>query len=510
MKLNLSTYLPLLFLLALLVTACKDDTLPASPAEEEEAGSGVYVSVVVNTGGSNASRVPTPGEDGDGSQPGTGDENMVHDLTVFFLNDDLNNAETINASAYFSEDEITPEASGNITRYTVQKEIEGLYVGNTYHVLVIANAGDLTNEITDIEGLKNKTFNEVIVTHDTEQWFLMASEKDSGEIEIRANNSEYNPTWVTVNVERMTARVDCAWEDKYEVSGGNMPSEGGNPNQNEKDKVKILGAALVNRYAGDTYAFKRVTDDTDLNTENVNLNYLGDETREYGTTGDASNYVLDPLTISGKNNSDYTYYYMEYVNWDIENDFANPKNNVTSEQEGRTYYCLSYARENINTTEQLSETEENERVGIQKYATGIMFKAQYTPAGFPEGETFYRYMSLNGSGLPLYTAEALMNAFPNTFTKENQSAWGDIDGCDVFLNGWCYYVYWIRHAEDNSGNISPMEYAMVRNNIYQLYVNSISQLGTPEPDSNVEEMDTGVHFQVSEWDRINVEVPNFD
>lgn len=504
MKRNALTYLLLPFLLALLVTACKDDTLPASPAEEEEAGSGVYVSVVVNTGGSNASRVPTPGEDGDlPKQPGTGDENMVHDLTVFFLDDDLNNATTINASAYFSEKEITPEASGNITRYTVQKEIEGLYVGNTYHVLVIANAGDLTNEITDIEGLKNKTFNEVIVTHDTEQWFLMASEKDSGEIEIRANNSEYNPTWVTVNVERMTARVDCAWKDKYEVTSDNMSSDGGNSSQDEKDNVKILGAALVNRYVGNTYAFKRVTNGTDLST----VNYLGDETRENGTTGNASNYVLDPLTVPGKHNSHYTYYYMEYVNWDIENDFANPIGNidVTSEQGGKTYYCLSYARENINTTAQLSETD-----GIQRYATGIMFKAQYTPAGFPEGETFYRYMSLNGSGLTLYTAEALMDAFPDTFTKENQSAWGDIEGCDVFLNGWCYYVYWIRHAEDNSGNISPMEYAMVRNNIYQLYVNSISQLGTPEPDSNVEEINTEVHFQVKPWNIKNIEVPVFD
>ena len=85
-----------------------------------------------------------------------------------------------------------------------------------------------------------------------------------------------------------------------------------------------------------------------------------------------------------------------------------------------------------------------------------------------------------------------------------------VEGCDVFLNGWCYYVYWIRHAEDNSDDISPMKYAMVRNNIYQLYVNRISQLGTPEPDSNVEEINTGVHFQVSEWDRINVEVPDFD
>lgn len=499
MKRNALTYLLLPFLLALLVTACKDDTLPASPAEEEEAGSGVYVSVVVNTGGSNASRVPTPGEDDDLSkQSGTGDENMVHDLTVFFLDDDLNNATTINASAYFSEKEITPEASGNITRYTVQKEIEGLYVGNTYHVLVIANAGDLTNEITDIEGLKNKTFNEVIVTHDTEQWFLMASEKDSGEIEIRANNSEYNQTWVSVDVERMTARVDCAWGNEYEISGNNMPSEGGNPSQNEKDKVKILGAALVNRYAGDTYAFKRVTNNVITLSD---VTYLGDE------AADASNYVLDPLTVPGKHNSHYTYYYMEYVNWDIENDFANPiGNNVTSEQGGRTYYRLSYARENINTTAQLSETD-----GIQRYATGIMFKAQYTPAGFSEGETFYRYTSRNGNGSTLYTADALMDAFPETFTEENQSAWGDIDGCDVFLNGCCYYVYWIRHADgENTNVISPMEYAIVRNNIYQLYVNRISQLGTPEPDSNVEEIDTGVHFQVKPWNIKDIEVPVFD
>ena len=499
MKRNALTYLLLPFLLALLVTACKDDTLPASPAEEEEAGSGVYVSVVVNTGGSNASRVPTPGEDDDLSkQSGTGDENMVHDLTVFFLDDDLNNATTINASAYFSEKEITPEASGNITRYTVQKEIEGLYVGNTYHVLVIANAGDLTNEITDIEGLKNKTFNEVIVTHDTEQWFLMASEKDSGEIEIRANNSEYNPTWVSVDVERMTARVDCAWEDEYEVSGDNMSSDGGNSSQNEKDKVKILGAALVNRYAGDTYAFKRVTNNVITLSD---VTYLGDE------AADASNYVLDPLTVPGKHNSHYTYYYMEYVNWDIENDFANPiGNNVTSEQGGRTYYRLSYARENINTTAQLSETD-----GIQRYATGIMFKAQYTPAGFTEGATFYVYPNSNNDNERIiYTEEELKETYP-VFEEIDKELWGDyFANLEIYTDGVCYYIYWIRHAEDNTDEINPMEYAIVRNNIYQLYVNRISTLGDSEPDGHIEEITSVIHLNVKNWNKVDVTVPEFD
>lgn len=261
------TYLFLTFLLALLSASCKKDSLPASVAEEEESGSGVYVSVVVNTQEESGSRAdgatddynPTGGEKGDGEQAGVGEENMVHDLTLFFLNKTLNEATEICASAYFDEKDITPAASGSITRYTVQREIEGLFVGNKYHVVAIVNAGNLTNVITDIDGLKNHQFREVIDdTHGSERWFLMASEKDSEEIEIRANNSQYNPTWVNVYVERMTARVDCAWKDSYEITGENMPSEGEEQSPGEKDVVKILGAALVNRYRSNTYAFKRV------------------------------------------------------------------------------------------------------------------------------------------------------------------------------------------------------------------------------------------------------------
>lgn len=47
-----------------------------------------------------------------------------------------------------------------------------------------------------------------------------------------------------------------------------------------------------------------------------------------------------------------------------------------------------------------------------------------------------------------------------------------------YEGGTCYYFYWIRH-EDN-GNptvVGPMEYAIVRNNIYDLTVSSISGLG---------------------------------
>lgn len=495
------TYLFLTLLLALMSASCKDDSLFV-PVAEEESGSGVYVSVVVNTEGGNASRAigsPKPGEKGDGEQAGVGEENKVHDLTLFFLNGTLNDATEICASAYFDEDDITPTASGSITRYTVQREIEGLFVGNKYHVVAIVNAGDLTNAITDISELKDYQFNEVIVAHgDSKRWFLMASEKDSDEIEIRANNSQYNPTWVNVDVERMAARVDCAWKEEYTVEN-NAPNAGGNQGN---DKVKILGAALVNRYRGGTYAFKRVTDGTDL--INYTIDYLGDE--KTNADGTASNYVLDPKTISGKTSSDYTYYYTEYVDWDVDNDFINPTSGGVTSNGNRTYYLLDYTRENINTESRLSETE-----GVERYATGIMFKAQYTPAGFTGGETFYVYPKDGNSERTIYTEAELKKDYLE-FNNIEKELWADsFPALEIYTNGVCYYIYWIRHADDGDpSDISPMEYAIVRNNIYQLYVNSISALGNPDPDSHIEEVTSDIHVNVKAWKTVDVEVPDFD
>lgn len=505
MKRPCLTYLFLSVLLPLLFVSCRKDPLPVS-SQEAEQGSGVYVSIVVNTESSNASRVPTPGEDGDGKQPGTGDENKVYDLTVFFLDDDLNSAKEICASAYFDEKDITPEASGNITLYTVQKEIEGLYVGNTYHVLVIVNAGDLTNDIGNIDALKNKTFSDVILSKDSGQWFLMASEKDSGEIEIRANNSEYNPTWVTVNVERMTARVDCAWDKEYIITGDNMPSESGGYG---RDKVKILGAALVNRYNGNTYAFKRVTEGTSVNGDII---YLGDELLSPSSATTAGNYVLDPLTASGKSNTDFDYYYPEYLSWDTGTDFYSVYTDlsVSSTYANRDYYRLSYTKENVNSVYRLRVD------GVERYATGIMFKAQYTPDGFTEGTTFYVYPK--NSVRTVFTRVELFQELEN----DNISIEDDISDelladlvsdLEIYKGGECYYIYWIRHADDDNDNenrISVMEFAIVRNNIYQLYINSIEGLGSPEPDSHIEELEEEIHLYVKAWTNKDVEVPAFD
>ena len=54
--------------------------------------------------------------------------------------------------------------------------------------------------------------------------------------------------------------------------------------------------------------------------------------------------------------------------------------------------------------------------------------------------------------------------------------------------GWgyyCYYFYWNRHNDnEKSGEMGPMEFATVRNNVYKLAVTKIGQLGHPRLPGN--------------------------
>lgn len=59
---------------------------------------------------------------------------------------------------------------------------------------------------------------------------------------------------------------------------------------------------------------------------------------------------------------------------------------------------------------------------------------------------------------------------------------------DADLGGWgyyCYYYYWNRHNDNGmSGVMGPMEFAVVRNNVYKLAVTKVSRLGHPRIAEN--------------------------
>ena len=59
-------------------------------------------------------------------------------------------------------------------------------------------------------------------------------------------------------------------------------------------------------------------------------------------------------------------------------------------------------------------------------------------------------------------------------------------GTRTYEDATCYYTWWVRHSNDDTKK-GIMEYAIVRNNIYKLTVNSIYSLGGPVPgeDENI-------------------------
>ena len=126
---------------------------------------------------------------------------------------------------------------------------------------------------------------------------------------------------------------------------------------------------------------------------------------------------------------------------------------------------------------------------LKTYATAIAFKASITPAS-------NNYFDANGAatystgddlwyfGGKFYDSlKTLNDANDFSLTETNYSDFG----AKKFVGGVCYYTYYIKHYD----NFKPlelgfMEYAIVRNNHYQVNITGIKDLGedvpTVEPD----------------------------
>lgn len=72
-------------------------------------------------------------------------------------------------------------------------------------------------------------------------------------------------------------------------------------------------------------------------------------------------------------------------------------------------------------------------------------------------------------------------------------------GVSTYENATCYYTWWVKHSNDNS-KVGPMEYGIVRNNIYKLTVKSVAGLGGDVPGGTPENGDDIViHVKVNDW-----------
>ena len=440
MKISYTYILFSLFLAFLPGCELIHDDLPETRTDGEP----VYIRLQISTGGEmSATRSnPTGGEDGDGREPGTSDENKINNITLFLFDanvaiDGDGNTPLIPLSFSGSDLKDSGDRPDEIEQiYTIEKEVHGLDK-DSYHILAVANMTfSENNQPTTLGALRDEIITSALWTGDTPTNFVMSSEKLATIREIKASTEQY-PAEVEITIERLAAKVD------YKVKEASFTTT------DKTGTVKILGAELVNDFKKGTLLFKRVGSSVDASS----FTYLDAETPN---SGDATNWVVDAYATSEKGEADYNNYYPSFAPATISDDANNTD-----------WVHLGYTMENTND---VSGDD------LEKYATGVVFKAQYTPNNLQEGSDFYY---LNGK---FYTSiDAIKNDETvqgmENLTAENYENYG----IDFYDDGICYYTWWIRHSNNADNDI--MRYGIVRNNWYLLTVNSIK--GLPSGDDDI-------------------------
>ena len=410
--------------------SCASDTTSDLPLPSKDMKAYLQVKVTVEgSGDTRASRAttgPKGGEDGDGREQGINHENDVNSLTVLLYKSDKDDLSDDNATidyvyTFTGLTASTPSSGGNVTYTTNPREIDPIIVGKDYHVLVIANAGDMTSrckgkkisEIRDMQMDKVCTRNDVIANFTD---FVMSSKTDA-KIDFSGKSgsgtgTESDPYMVDVNIERLAARIDIIPTAAYDAASNAYYYD-------VKDGANVIGGFKLESVTPSKvltkgeYLIKQVSSDAAVSA----VTYFGLEEMD-ATTKASTNYVVCPWT---KDRAGLT-----LSNAEGPASLYNVKKTTsTSTAVEEASYILDYVMENTTTDNDVANS------------TGLIFKGKY----YEETEW-------------------------DAKTKQPKAG---VTGADK------EYTYTLRHSDPSgSGTLSdPMHFGVVRNNIYQVKVEGV-------------------------------------
>lgn len=355
-KIKTITLSLLALLLVMSFASCASDTTSDLPLPSKDMKAYLQVKVTVEGSGdtraSRAAKGPQGGEGGDDREPGINHENDVNSLTVLLYKSDKKDIAEADAKidyVYTFTGLKSLSSTSGVTYTTGPREIDAAIVGKNYHVIVIANADDMTSskgqkisEVRDLQMSKVCTRDADITKFSN---FIMSSKKDA-KIDFTKEGSETDPYVVDVNIERLAARIDIIPNatyvdtDKgyyYNVMDGTNVIGGFKLESVTPTKVMTKGEYLIKRVSSDA-AVPSVT-------------YFGLETKD--AYNKATNYVVCPWT---KDRAGLTLAKAE-----------GPTSlyNVKETTVGEASYILDYVMENTTTD------------NAEDYSTGLIFKGKY-------------------------------------------------------------------------------------------------------------------------------------
>lgn len=374
-------------------TSANDDPVHVEP------GQATYVSLSLTSSHQNTPRrTPAAGENGDGLEHGQDYENLITNITAFFYNADGPNASAttpIAGTLYCDATQLAGQESGIDSQWRTRPiPVAGLIPGVPYHVLIVANAGDLRGEgLTTLGALQKYVVHTPLWTQTeggTYSTFFMASANGNEKIDFNSGSGTEDDPVMTdrpVGIERLAARIDYRDQRKDLTT----------PTGKYRGTVSITRTALANvpdAMTHGTYLFKRVTPGKDLQEAPI---YLGDELTD--AQGYASNYVIDPFSARKTVQS----YQTDSTTW--LDRYTRPLSTFTDSEgswytasltagtplggEAAGYSRIGYALENVTAA------------GEQKacFCTVIVFEASFVPQaeantymqGYQAGETFFDF-----------------------------------------------------------------------------------------------------------------------
>lgn len=404
--------------------SCASDTASDSPLPSKDMKAYLQVKVTVEgSGDTRASRAttgPQGGEDGDGREPGINHENDVNSLTVLLYKSDKEDLSEADATidyvyTFTNLNKVTTSSGSDATYTTVPKEIDAAIVGKNYHVIVIANADDMTSrcigtkisEIRDMQMDKVCTRNDDIANFTD---FVMSSKKDA-KIDFSGKSgsgtgTESDPYVVNVDIERLAARIDIIPNATFDGT-----SQGYYYNVMDGTNVvggfKLESVTPTKVMTSGEYLIKRVSSDKAVSS----VTYYGEEEMN-PTTKASTNYVVCPWT---KDRADLSLADAE----------GPPSLYNVKEVASTKSYILDYVME--NTTTDNAET----------YSTGLIFKGKYYESSVWDAAT-----------------------------KQPKAG---------FAGAEKQYTYTLRHSDPSGSGTTadPMHFGVVRNNIYQVKVEGV-------------------------------------
>lgn len=393
----------------------------------------------------------------------------------------------VNGNTRVVADNVVPAKAATDT-YVASFNTLDLQASTAYKVYIYANC----DNVTDLDAVSEATI--TAMTAENEFWMTNAYEAVTKT--LPADLSLYTVPQNPLNlgehyVERAMARFDYMPKGPYSLGEG--------------VQVTLTKAALINQSKA-FYMLRRVSADGTNNNWTIGgvetlQNFVvdtdyADKANGY-TDAQINNFdshLTAPASWTWKSivAADLT----EEDNWKGTDDGTDDPlagtdgtEETTPEHDLDGYYKWQYAKEN---------TIPNANAQDNGISTGVVFKGQITGTAVDaaEGQKIYVFENvLYGKWSDVETAAAAANA-PATLvaavnnikaktapTTADYAAAG-FTGYNKDTDGkyYAYYYYWNRH-NDNGNNVvmGPMEFAVVRNNVYKLCVDKIAKFGHPDP-----------------------------